>query len=133
VSVPLRSSFATSRNLVITGILCLCAAMGPTVNADAQEETSIPPAAPEGERFVGENPAFVASCFSKLERHLTGRKIITQLVTESDQWGPVLRLDLELASIIPKHLVEPNRVGRVVCWRRSDGIFGILSAIEPPL
>jgi hypothetical protein len=91
------------------------------------DDVSYPPVLPEGEKVADDNPAFVANCLAKLQAHLTGDKIITKLITESDRWGTILRMDVELPDQDPK-----NSVKRVICWQRLDGL-GVLFSVERPL
>jgi hypothetical protein len=101
------------------------------MNAEAQDARLFPPMAPDGERVVPDNPAFVAGCLTKLRARLTRYKLGTQLVSESDRWGTVLRIDFEIPDLDADH-----HVNRIICWQGSDGQFGVMLTIGqsvPPL
>lgn len=96
------------------------------------EVPETPPLEPTGETVVAGHAAFVLRC-----RHIAGSVIGedstlgTEMLTDSERWGPVWRADYKLAEID----LSPW-VNRVVCWIKPDGGFHIgisLGQDIPPL
>jgi hypothetical protein len=122
--------------LHIIAVLSFLGVLSLAMNAGAQDADPYPPLVPDGERVAPSGPEFVSACLAQLEdrlKDLLGIQLLpaTQLVTQSDRWGTVFRMDFEVAGIDPKW-----RVNRIICWQRPDGKSGVMFAIGqhvPPL
>jgi hypothetical protein len=94
-------------------------------------EIMCPGPVPDGETPVSENPAFVSACMSTVSDHAAaiGWSFGNSILTHSDIWGFVFRIDLQ-----SKYRVENSRIShRFVCWsaETDDAIMG--TALFPGL
>ncbi len=94
-----------------------------------QTERRYPGPVPDGETPVLENPTFVNACMSVVSGRAAsiGWRLGKSILTRSDVWGFVFRIDLQ-----SKHQVQSAEVGhRFICWRaqEDDAVMG--SALIP--
>ena len=111
----------------------LLLSVGVTMNTRADEPQSIPPIAAEGEKVLPEDTTFTAECLLPWNDFITRMRWVlgTALVTQSEQWGDILRVDFK----IPGEDLSPL-VNRLICWRTSAGYSQLNIAIGqrvPPL
>jgi hypothetical protein len=104
-----------------------------TTNAQSEELDPIPPVAPEGEKIIAENSSFAEDCLSLYDKLIKRSKWVlgTSLVTQSERWGEIFRVDFK----IPEDDLSPL-VNRLICWRTPAGFFQLNVAIgqnAPPL
>jgi|SoiMethySBSTD1v2_1073268.scaffolds.fasta_scaffold366840_4 hypothetical protein len=85
------------RTLVPLASLYLLLFLGVAVNAQGVE-LDIPSMAPEGESVLPENTAFAAECLLPWNDLITksGWVLGTLLVTQSERWGEILRVDFKI-------------------------------------
>ena len=96
-------------------------------------ELDIPSMAPEGENVLPENTTFAAECLLPWNDLITktGWVLGAPLVTQSERWGEILRVDFK----IPGEDLSPL-VNRLICWRTPAGNLQLNVAIGqkvPPL
>lgn len=99
-------------------ILCGQLTLGLIMNAAAKNPSESPPLSPEGEKIVQGDPSFVAACQERI-RYLASTglwKLGKPLLTHSDKWGLVWRVDFEY----PHDDLAPL-INRAICWRTDDG------------
>src|SRR6516165_11079464 len=101
-------------------------AFGPTMTAQANDPESFPPISPEGETVVPESPSFLAACLSHSNQMVqsSGWLLGTQLLTRSDKWGAIWRVDFK----IPGEDISPL-VNRIICWQEPNERINIMYAI----
>jgi hypothetical protein len=120
------------RNLGALASLCLLLSLGVAMNAQS-EELDVPSIAPEGEKVLPANSSFAADCLLPWNDLITksGWVLGVSIVTQSERWGEVLRVDFK----IPGEDLSPL-VNRLICWRTAAGHLQISVAIGqnvPPL
>jgi hypothetical protein len=118
------------RNLIAS--LCLLLSLGVTMSAQG-EELDVPSIAPEGEKVLPENSSFAADCLLPWNDLITqsGWMLGASLVTQSERWGEILRVDFKIRGEDLSQLVN-----RLVCWRTPAGNLQLYVAVGqrvPPL
>ncbi len=92
-----------------------------------ETEGATPPVYPAAnEKIAPGDVAFATECLAGI-RNFPGFeewKLGKQLVTHSDTWGDVWRVDFEIAGTSLAPLIN-----RIVCWRKADGTIPIMVAI----
>jgi hypothetical protein len=80
-----------------------------------------PPEPEDGENMASDEPDFVSHCQAEVVAMADGPVVWTdQLLTHSQKWGLIWRADYW------EHNQEnEDDPTRVVCFRRSDGVFGM--------
>ena len=94
---------------------------------EAQGADSLPPVVPAtGELVVINEPLFSAECLLFLESKDVAKnwKLGKPLLTRTDRWGAVWRVDFEIGA---DHVLALTN--RIVCWRNSSGELQLLIAI----
>ena len=93
---------------------------------DDTDNDRFPPLAPTGETPAPADPAFVKACLAKLAviNPLWNVERRAQSLTQSPQWGLVLRVDFTLG-----YEYDPRFINRFVCWKAPDGKIGNVFAI----
>ena len=99
---------------------------GLPMNAKAQDIYEHPPTEPTGEHVIQDASAFGADCLGQAQDlAAAGRlELGTPLLTRSDKWGVVWRVDFKIAGQDLQPLVN-----RIVCWNKPDGSRHIEVAI----
>ena len=120
------------RSVVTLASLCLWLSLGVGMSAQG-EELDIPSITPEGEKVLLEDSSFAADCLSTWNDLITKSRWVlgTSLVTQSERWGEILRVDFK----IPGEDLSPL-VNRLICWRTPIGNLQLNVAIGqsvPPL
>jgi hypothetical protein len=119
------------RHLAVLCFLCAHAIPGIALGAEAQEADLYPPLVPEGESAAPDSADFVANCLSILKDRLPSKILGAQLVTKTERWGTILRIDFEVPGYPPT-----GRVNRMMCWGTPDKPAGVMFAVGqavPPL
>jgi hypothetical protein len=95
-------------------------------SAGSEDADPFPPASPGTETVVPGDLPFVTDCLSQVNEIAAnnGWKLGTQLLTHSDQWGTILRVDFDIAGY-----TVSARINRAVCWRTAGGDLNIMYAI----
>jgi hypothetical protein len=106
-------------------ILAVCALLS-IGSAMASEFDDFPPLEPKNEtRLIGDD-GFVAECLSEIfsSNHIYREKgnIVNFLVTRSDKFGYVLRLDFQREA-------QKQFVNRIMCWQGPNHGLGVMTAI----
>jgi len=85
----------------------------------------MPPLTPQDECSAAEDRDMLQQCINAGHLDALGIAITTQLFSYSENWGPILRLDFELAD-----RKNDSSVNRVVCWRKEpESAMSIVIAI----
>jgi len=82
---------------------------------------------PEPDEQVREDSPFVAECLSNTKG--LGWELGTSLLTYSDKWGEIWRVDFKYGNLHPL-------VNRIMCWKKPDGQFVlgvVVGHVLPPL
>ncbi len=81
-------------------------------------ETMYPGPEPENETPVFENAAFVSACMSKVSDRpaLTGWFLGNSILTHSDVWGFVFRIDFQSANQVKSSEISL----RFICWSAEE-------------
>lgn len=89
---------------------------------------------PEGETVVADNPAFVSACMSRASSEAAsyGWRLGKSLLTHSDVWGFIWRVDFQLKV----QSQDSKSVSRLVFWSAEDnntinGTSTYLTDLEP--
>lgn len=92
-------------------------------SAGSEDADPFPPASPGTETVVPGDLPFVTDCLSQVNEIAAnnGWKLGTQLLTHSDQWGTILRVDFDIAGY-----TVSARINRAVCWRTAGGDLNIM-------
>lgn len=82
-------------------------------------DSSYPSLVPDGETKVEDNAAFLAACSSKASSFATahGWYLGGSVLTHSDKWGLVYRIDYRIKGQTPNSSV----VNRFICWATPGG------------
>ncbi len=73
---------------------------------------------PDGETPVSDNPAFVSACMSVVLRDaaVMGCRLGSYILTHSDVWGFVFRIDLQ-----SKYRIQSSKpTHRFICWSAEE-------------
>jgi len=103
------------------------------MNANAENSPATPPVTPDSDEAMPNNSSFAATCLSQMQALPLANewKLGRQLLTQSDQWGAVCRIDFEIAGDDIKPLVN-----RIIFWQLPHGDIKMMFAIGqnvPPL
>lgn len=113
------------------GVIVLISTLGvgsakPIAMGDGQV---FPPPSPVGESPALDELPTVASCKSMVSKLAVSKswRLNSQLVTKSDRWGVVLRVDFEM------RVTAAPRVNRIICWRTPSGKHSLVYVIGQDL
>jgi hypothetical protein len=100
----------------------------------SQASDSFPTAVPQGnETVLSSDPSFAETCMAAIARDIEGKdwRFGNALLTHSDQFGRILRIDFDTAG---QSGDSRDRVNRVIFWRKpeSDDI-GVVFSIGQPI
>jgi hypothetical protein len=102
--------------------------LGFAMTAEAEDAGAdlSPPTIPSGEKAWPENLLFAETCLSKVNEIAAKSewRLGAKLLTQSDRWGLILRIDFDIAGEI-----STSRVNRIICWQTPDGKLNIMYAI----
>ena len=81
---------------------------------------------PDGHIVTADNTTFTGKCLSLVDKFSSGNnwRLGQPLLTRSERWGLVWRVDFTFSDAEPSHLVN-----RIVCWEFPDGNVSIEIAI----
>jgi len=93
-------------------------------------ERLYPGPVPDGETPVSENPAFVSACMSVVSGRaaLRGWRLGNSILTHSDVWGFVFRIDIQ-----SRYQVQNSAVShRFICWsaEEDDTVMGTAIVLD---
>jgi hypothetical protein len=99
--------------------------------SQSELERMCPGPEPEGERPVSGNPAFVDACMSNVSsrRKSNDWRLGNSVVTHSDEWGYVFRIDFQSSDQIQGSEISH----RLVCWSAEEGDAVAGTALYPGL
>lgn len=102
------------------------------MNAKLDEPGVSPPVAPDDGEVAHGDSVFADEC-NAIATSLAGARwnLGIPLVTRSDMWGPVWRVDFEMPGVD-----LPARVNRIICWRSPEGhprLTAFVGQDVPPL
>ena len=110
---------------ILVSSLVVAVMLGTSMDTYAQGVES-PSLDPDGQIVTADNTAFTEKCLSLIDKFSLGKnwRLRQPLLTRSEKWGVVWRVDFTISDADSSHLVN-----RIVCWEVPDGNISMEIAI----